>query len=179
MTSERKVRANRTNARASCGPRTAAGRARSARNAFRHGLNVSINHIQQLTPDVERLARKFLDDAADDQEAAKCARAVAEAQIDLRRIRQARNQFLSNAVTIGYYDSRAASMEKLAALKTFLRPKVIGTPLPDYILNYLDWYLGTIPEGPEKFALILHQRNRRCSRHSIATKPARCRAGQN
>jgi hypothetical protein len=38
VTSERKIRANRANARASTGPKTARGRSRAARNALRHAL---------------------------------------------------------------------------------------------------------------------------------------------
>jgi len=40
LRSDRKIKANRANARASTGPRTARGRARAARNALRHGLSL-------------------------------------------------------------------------------------------------------------------------------------------
>lgn len=39
MASERQIEANRKNARRSTGPKTAAGKAKSSRNAFRHGLS--------------------------------------------------------------------------------------------------------------------------------------------
>ena len=40
--SDRKIRANRANARASTGPKTTQGRIRSARNALRHALSLPI-----------------------------------------------------------------------------------------------------------------------------------------
>jgi hypothetical protein len=42
VTSERKRAANRRNARAGTGPRTAAGKARVAHNARRHDLNEAV-----------------------------------------------------------------------------------------------------------------------------------------
>ncbi|MCK1331291.1 MULTISPECIES: hypothetical protein [unclassified Bradyrhizobium] len=39
MASERKITANRSNAKQSTGPKTEAGKARSSRNAHRHGLS--------------------------------------------------------------------------------------------------------------------------------------------
>jgi len=42
MTSERKIAANRNNAKKSTGPRTEAGRATSRQNARRHGLATGI-----------------------------------------------------------------------------------------------------------------------------------------
>jgi hypothetical protein len=53
VTSARKIRANRANARASSGPKTAAGKAQSAQNAFLHGFNVPIWLDPALASDVE------------------------------------------------------------------------------------------------------------------------------
>ena len=59
MTSERKIQANRQNARASTGPKTANGRARSAQNALRHGLSRSVLFNVALSKDVEALAQEL------------------------------------------------------------------------------------------------------------------------
>src|ERR1700738_4004383 len=61
--SERKRAANRRNARSSTGPRTAAGKARVAQNALRHGLNVAVADDPLLTEEVERIARAICDGA--------------------------------------------------------------------------------------------------------------------
>jgi hypothetical protein len=42
MASERQIAANRRNARKSTGPRSAAGKKRASRNAYRYGLTLSI-----------------------------------------------------------------------------------------------------------------------------------------
>ena len=56
MASDRKIKANRTNARASTGAKTAQGRARSARNALRHGLSLAVASDPLLSEEVEALA---------------------------------------------------------------------------------------------------------------------------
>jgi hypothetical protein len=56
VTSERKIRANRANARASTGPKTAEGRARSIRNARRHGLSLPVLSDPISSQEVEELA---------------------------------------------------------------------------------------------------------------------------
>jgi hypothetical protein len=43
MASEKQISANRANAKKSTGPRTMAGRAKSSRNAYRHGLSVPMH----------------------------------------------------------------------------------------------------------------------------------------
>ena len=97
MTSDRKIKANRANARISTGPKTYHGRARSAKNAFRHGLSLPVQSDQALCEEVQALARQIAGRHAS-AHIQMLARQVAEAQVDLRRIRYARHQFLSEAL---------------------------------------------------------------------------------
>jgi hypothetical protein len=128
LTSERKIKANRANARASTGPTTAQGRARSARNALRHALSLSVYSDPLLSEEMETLAREIAGPDAN-AETQDLARHVAEAQIDLRRVRYARHQLLSHALADPYYESRADARMKMAVTST--------------------------PEGPHRFATIL------------------------
>jgi hypothetical protein len=88
LTSERKISANRANARASTGPQTTRGRTRAARNAVRHGLSLPVCSDRALSEEVETLAREIAGPDAN-AETQELARRVAEAQIDLRRVRYA------------------------------------------------------------------------------------------
>jgi hypothetical protein len=89
MSTPRRIRANRENARASTGPRTKAGKARASRNARRHGLSVSVTFDPALFGQVEALARRIVEETAP-PEVGAMARRFAEAQVDLDRIRQVR-----------------------------------------------------------------------------------------
>jgi hypothetical protein len=151
LTSERKITANRVNARASTGPHTAQGRTRSARNTLRHGLSLPVSSDPALCEEVEALAR---DIAGTDASAGilKLARRVAEAQIDLRRVRYARHKLLSDALANRYYDSRENALEKLRFISSLARPNAPDIPLP-----VLERYLTSTPKGPQKFAIILSQ----------------------
>ena len=91
MTSARKIKTNRENARASSGPNSAHGRANSTRNALRHGLSLPVYSDPALCEAVEVLAREIAGAAAD-VETQELARRVAEAQMDYRRVRVARHQ---------------------------------------------------------------------------------------
>jgi hypothetical protein len=101
MTSDRKIRANRANARASTGPQTTPGRARASRNALRHALSLPVCSTPALSEEVETLASKFAGPSAN-AEIQELARRVAEAQIDLRRVRYARHQLMSDALSDPY-----------------------------------------------------------------------------
>jgi hypothetical protein len=96
MISARKLHANRNNARASTGPRTTAGKARAARNAQKHGLSVPIMADPSLAAEVKVLAQEIAGQGANDQLQQLSAR-IAEAQIDLVRVRRARHELLSCA----------------------------------------------------------------------------------
>jgi len=115
LTSDRKAKANRANARVSTGPNTFHGRARSARNAFRHGLSLPVQSDQALGEEVQALALQIAGPNASAQIQMLAFR-VAEAEVDLRRVRLARHQFLSQASSNTLWDSRANRAEKMAAI---------------------------------------------------------------
>lgn len=102
MASPKKLAANRANASAGTGPRTAVGRARSAGNARRHGLNVPVLSDRWLSAEAEALAHEIAGPNAE-PEIIHLARRIAEAQIDLVRVRQRRQDLLSNSLSINRY----------------------------------------------------------------------------
>jgi hypothetical protein len=98
ITSARKVNANRANSRASTGPRTPAGKARAARNAPRHGLCLPVMADSVLAAEVKALAQEIAGEGANFK-LQQLATRIAEAQIDLVRIRRARQALLSRALS--------------------------------------------------------------------------------
>ena len=151
MTSDRKIKANRANAQASTGPKTADGRARAARNALRHALSLPVCSSQALSEEVETLAREIAGPGAN-AETKELARRVAEAQIDLRRVRYARYQLLSRALADPYYEPRENTRKKVALLRFLLQKNA-----PDLPVETLAAIVDSRPQGPHKFATILSQ----------------------
>src|SRR5215213_8060140 len=98
MASARQLAANRANARRSTGPRSARGKARSSLNALRHGLAVSVYTDPDLSDEIEGLARRIADRHPT---FLHLARAIAEAEVDLRRVRRIRSQLIARAVAQG------------------------------------------------------------------------------
>jgi hypothetical protein len=92
MASERKVQANRENAKRSTGPRTTSGRASARRNSLRHGLAVSIADLG-LSAEAEHLARMI---AGDSDTAGRWyyARIAAEAEMEILRIRKVKTELI-------------------------------------------------------------------------------------
>ena len=113
MASPKKVAANRANARGCTGPRTAVGRARSARNARRHGLNIPVLSDRWLSAETEALAQEIAKPNAM-PEILNLARRVAEAQIDLVRVRQRWQDLLSDYFSIDAARNSSRIMSGLA-----------------------------------------------------------------
>jgi hypothetical protein len=93
MTSARKRYANAQNARRCTGPKSAAGKARSARNAFSHGLNLPVLADPALVGEAAALARRIvisIDGSDRDPRRLELASRIAEAQVDLLRARRVR-----------------------------------------------------------------------------------------
>jgi hypothetical protein len=116
MATEKQIAANRANAQKSTGPKTAAGRLKSSRNALRHGLSVPLS-LSMTTAKADALARVLASDQADvDQLAA--ATEVAHAQMELLRIRAVRAEMTAQ-VDLGSAD--VETLRRLAALDRYER----------------------------------------------------------
>ena len=89
MTSERKIAANRRNASRSTGPRSDGARARTRRNALRHGLAVITLRDPTISAEVHRLACVICGKDAGPVERQQAV-AVAENQLLLLKVRAAR-----------------------------------------------------------------------------------------
>jgi len=125
VSSQGKAKANRTNAQASTGPRTPKGRAHSARNAFRHGLSLPIDFDPRLSDQIRSLVLKISGASADFQ-THELATRIAEAQLDLRRIRDVRRQSLSRVLSDLKEDSAANKLvgSKQRRSARLSRPKI-------------------------------------------------------
>ena len=87
MATDQQIAANRRNARNSTGPRSAAGKKRASRNAYRHGLAAPLVPSEALEKKIEQLARKIAGDT-DSAITMTRARTAAEAELDLARVRR-------------------------------------------------------------------------------------------
>jgi hypothetical protein len=150
VTSERKIRANRANALTSTGPKTAQGRSHAARNALRHALSLPVYSDPVLSEEVEALAREIIGTDSN-PEMQELARRIAEAQIDLRRVRHARHQLLSQALSDPDYESVVMLRKKTALVLRYARRFDLSMPMPDNVMEFL----SSKPQGPYKFATIL------------------------
>src|SRR6185312_17293070 len=123
MATAKQIAANRANAKKSTGPRTAAGRAKSSRNAYRHGLSLPMQPDPQA---IEVLAKAIAGETAGEIEL-RAARALAEAQLELKRIRTTKvaaiptdlkhmfnSRTLARVCALNRYERQAASRRKAA-----------------------------------------------------------------
>jgi|SRR5882757_6660022 len=95
MTSAAKIEANRRNAQRSTGPRSKAGKARVARNPFKHGLSVAIG-ADDFHAECEELVRAFEGDLDSAKNSEEFSRFV-EGQLELLRVRRSKAELLNRA----------------------------------------------------------------------------------
>jgi hypothetical protein len=155
LISDRQQRANRANAKSSTGPKTAAGKARAAQNAFRHGLNVPVLSDSLLAPEIAAMARRISGPYAD-AETLERARRIAEAQIDLNRVRASRRDLLTRLLVDSYYQPKEVNRQRFRLLNWVLggnRPR----NLPVAVDAIKEMVSPKPPEGEEKLAIILEE----------------------
>ena len=119
--------ANRANAARSTGPRTANGKAAVARNALRHGLSLPVLAHPALAADVAALARRIAGEGASEPRHDAALR-IAEAQVDVERIRRVRlgimtegfgeDDITARLMRLDRYERRALSRRN-SAIKAF------------------------------------------------------------
>jgi|SRR3981081_2178354 hypothetical protein len=120
MSSDRQIAANQNNAKRSTGPRSKAGREVSRHNARRHGLAIDIGNDPAFHDDIEILADALSNGTQIDSE---CAREVAEAELDLVRIRKIRAWLFATlyCADTALPDRLAELNKKLAQLERYER----------------------------------------------------------
>ena len=117
MATEKQIAANRANAKCSTGPKTAAGRLKSSRNAFRHGLSAQLRMDSAVSERVDAMARLLVRSSADEAQRL-AATEMTKAQLELLRIRAARAQILAEA---DLASGDLQELQRLAALDRYER----------------------------------------------------------
>src|SRR5262249_4325764 len=120
VTSAARQEANRANALASTGPRTSAGKAISARNARRHGLNLPALQDPALAEEIAALAREIAGPDASARRFELACR-IAAAQIDVIRVRRARHELFSGNPTATRASRRVRSLRAPCAVTAQIR----------------------------------------------------------
>ena len=116
MTSECKAASNCKNAQSSTGPGSELGHRHSRHNALRHGLAIAIGSDPSFSKDIEALATTL--ERGGGQVVGELARQVAEAELDLLRIRELKaahfNKVFDNPeAKLGDYSELSESLKQL------------------------------------------------------------------
>jgi hypothetical protein len=125
MTTARKVRANRQNARASTGPKSGTGKARSSANARRHRLALPIWSDPVLTANAVALA-KHIAGVHPSPKVMAHAQQVADAQMEVVRVRRWRLDLMHQRLSPLLFEVRpdAELSLKKASILSDLTPQL-------------------------------------------------------
>ena len=113
MTNDRQLKANRANSAKSTGPRSTGGKKRAGKNAYRHGLSLSID-LTANAKQVENLARKIAGGSGS-KIVWDHAINAAQAQLDLARVQRVKIALIERVLARGTVDAAntAVSASKL------------------------------------------------------------------
>jgi hypothetical protein len=118
LATDKQIRANRANAQHSTGPRTAAGKLKSSRNAYRHGLSGPMPLDLPSAAEVNFMALELAGEYATEDRLVSAAH-FASAQMELLRIREIRTDQFSKVDLNG--GGNLKELQHLAALDRYER----------------------------------------------------------
>jgi hypothetical protein len=146
VTSESQRVANRANAAKSTGPATEAGKAKASLNARRHGLAAALSGEPAAVEEIERLAQGIVAEAGR-PDLIEYARRVGEAEVDLRRVRLARQTLvrLPMAAATSYRLVDSSNLKRLMAVVRRLNRR--KKPSVEK-LNQMAAAAGWVPDAP-------------------------------
>jgi hypothetical protein len=121
VATKRQIAANRLNASKSTGPRSSAAKKRSSRNAYRHGFTLSLTSSAAFAKRLDNLARKIAG-GSKNEIILEHARAAAQAELDLARVRQVKVAFIERASALGALDAPPVfgPLEEMRYLRSIL-----------------------------------------------------------
>ena len=158
MTSDRQRRANGANARASTGPKTRIGKARSATNALRHGLNIPVWSDAALAPQAEAIAL-IIAGQTTDAETLDYARRIGEAQVDLNRVRSLRREVIARMLSQPRSACPFTHLQQVRLIGRFLN-RVERNRVTSIDLETIDPVIYPKPlDGDVKFAAVLFDKS--------------------
>ena len=166
--------ANGANATASTGPRSKAGKARSSKNALRHGLNVSIWDDVALTGRAKELAARIAGPNPDAERLVR-ARTIAEAQITLDRVRARRVSLLQEPTRPSQSDIKRQrqpidASERLEPVEASFDIKIGENMLRRVPLDADQVLMRTMDEQKSEFARLEYYERRALSRRRHAIR---------
>jgi hypothetical protein len=111
MANDRQLKANRANSAKSTGPRSTGGKKRAGKNAYRHGLSLSVD-LTANAKQVENLARKIAGGSGS-KIVWEHAITAAQAQLDLTRVQRVKIALIERVLAGGTVDAASVSASKL------------------------------------------------------------------
>ena len=117
MATEKQIAANRANAQKSTGPKTAAGKLKSSRNAYRHGLSCPLRVDPVMSARADAIAHALISEDPN-EEKLRSAAEFAQAQLKLQRIRSTRADLMAK-IDLNQPDMH--ELQRLVALDRYER----------------------------------------------------------